>query len=152
MDTHGNTMDFSWSIPWIYHGYLIIDHGFVISTMKNPWNSHGFSMYFPWSIEGISSWFFEYGHRKTWVFHGSDHGVYWNNHGFPMSLPCSGFPQSGKKSGKKIFFQDHGKVMEFCYKSVKMSFFEEVRENQSWSGNFLFYILIFYFYFENFHP
>ena len=31
--------------------------------------------------------------------------------------------------------------MEFCYKSVKMSFFEEVRENQSWSGNFL----IFYF-------
>ena len=88
---HGNTMDFSWSIPWIYHGYLIIDHGFVISTMhymKNPWNSHGFPMYFPSSIDGISSWFFEYGHRNTWVFHGSDHGFPWNNHGFPKSLPC----------------------------------------------------------------
>ena len=85
---HGNTMDFSWSILWIYHGYLIIDHGFVISTMKNAWTCHGLSMYFPWSIDGISSWFFEYGHRKTWVFHGSDHGFPWNNHGFPMSLPC----------------------------------------------------------------
>ena len=31
--------------------------------------------------------------------------------------------------------------MEFCYKSVKMSFFEKVRENQSWSGNFLCFIL-----------
>ena len=53
---------------------------------------------------------------------------------------------------EKIFFQDHGKVREFCYKSVKMSFFETVRENQSWSGNVLFFIFIFYFYFENFHP
>ena len=35
-DMHGNTMDFSRSVPWIYHGYLIIDHGFVISAMKNP--------------------------------------------------------------------------------------------------------------------
>ena len=55
----------------------------------------------------------------------------------------AGLPQSGKKSWKKIFFQDHGKVMEFCYKSVKMSFFEKVRENRFWSGNFLFFILIF---------
>ena len=64
MDTHGNTMDFSWSIPWIYHRYLRIDHGFVTYTMKIPWNSHGFSMYFPWSIDGISAGCFEYGHRK----------------------------------------------------------------------------------------
>ena len=77
-------MDFSWSIPWIYHGYLIIDHGFVISTMKNPWVFH----VFPMVNRNISSCFFEYGHRKTWVFHGSDHGFPWNNHGFPMSLPC----------------------------------------------------------------
>ena len=64
MDTHGNTMDFSWSVPWSYHGYLTIDHGFAISTMINPWNSHGFFMYFPWSIDRISSGGFEYGHRK----------------------------------------------------------------------------------------
>ena len=44
---------------------------------------------------------------------------------------------------KKI--QDHGKVREFCYKSVKKSFFEKVRENQSWSGNF--YLFIFFFTF-----
>ena len=48
-----------------------------------------------------------------------------------------GLPQSWKKSGKKLFFQDHGKVREFCLQSVKMSNFEKVRENQSWSGNFL---------------
>ena len=59
------------------------------------------------------------------------------------SIP-SGLPQSGKKSGKKIFFQDHGKVMEFCYKSVKISFFEKVRENQSWSGNFFFFVFLFF--------
>ena len=41
--------------------------------------------------------------------------------------------------------------MEFCYKSVKMSLFEKVRENQSWAGNFLIFILSFEFYFENFH-
>ena len=64
----------------------------------------------------------------------------------------SGLPQSGKKSGNKIVSQDHGKVMEFWYKSVKMSFFEKVRENQYWSGNFLFFIWIFQFYFESFHP
>ena len=63
-----------------------------------------------------------------------------------------GCHSQGKSQGKKFFFQDHGKVMEFCYKSVKMSFFEKVRENQSWSGNFLFFIFIFLFYFENFHP
>ena len=51
---------------------------------------------------------------------------------------------------EKIFFQDHGKVMEFCYKSVKMSFFEKVRENQSCSGNFLFFILIFSFVLKTF--
>ena len=34
-------------------------------------------------------------------------------------------------------FQDHGKVREFSLQSVKMSNFEKVRENQSWSGNFL---------------
>ena len=55
----------------------------------------------------------------------------------------AGLPQSGKKSGKKIF-QDHGKVMKFCYKSVKMSFFEKVRESQSWSGNFFFIFFLFF--------
>ena len=69
-------MDFSWSIPWIYHGYLIIDHGFVISTMKNPWNSHGFSMYFLWSIDGISSGFLS---------------MAIEGHGYPMDLTM-GFP------------------------------------------------------------
>ena len=39
-----------------------------------------------------------------------------------------------------MFFQDHGKVMEFCYKSVKMNW-----ENQSWLGNFLFLFLFFSF-------
>ena len=73
-----------------------------------------------------------------------------NESSWAVATLNSGLPQSGKKSGKKIFFQDHGKVMEFCYKSVKMSFFENVRESQSWSGNFL--IFNFYFYFENFRP
>ena len=41
-----------------------------------------------------------------------------------------------EKVMEKIFFQDHGKVREFCLQSVKMSNFEKVRENQSWSGNF----------------
>ena len=40
--------------------------------------------------------------------------------------------------------------MEFCYKSVKMSFFEKVRENQSWSGNFVFFILNFKSYLRTF--
>ena len=67
-----------------------------------------------------------------------------------------GCHSQGKRSGKKIFFQDHGKVREFCYKSVKISFFEKVRENQSWSGKFFNFLLILftciYFYLENFHP
>ena len=41
-----------------------------------------------------------------------------------------------EKVMEKIFFQDHGKVREFCLQWVKMSNFEKVRENQSWSGNF----------------
>ena len=40
--------------------------------------------------------------------------------------------------------------MEFCYKSVKMSLFENVRENQSWSGNFLFLFLFFSFILKTF--
>ena len=51
----------------------------------------------------------------------------------------SGLPQSGKKKS----FQDHGKVREFCCKLVKMSFFEKVRENQSWSGNFFYFLFLF---------
>ena len=49
-----------------------------------------------------------------------------------MEKSCHG---QGKSQGK-IFFQDHGKVREFCYKSVKKSFVDKVRENQSWSGIF----------------
>ena len=64
MDSHGNTMEFSWSLRWIFHGFLGLDHGFIISTMQKPWNTHGFSMYFPWSIHGISCGVFEYGHGK----------------------------------------------------------------------------------------
>ena len=65
MDIRGNTMDYSWSIPWI----VGIRSRFVKSTIKNPWNSHGFSMYFPWSIHGISSVFF-----NPWDFHGQIDG------------------------------------------------------------------------------
>ena len=36
----------------------------------------------------------------------------------------------------EFFFQDHGKVREFYLQSVKMSNFEKVRENRSWSGIF----------------
>ena len=59
---------------------------------------------------------------------------------FSQSLrsDTTGLPQSGKKSGKKIFFQDHGKVMEFCYKSVKISFFEKVRKIGLGQGIFYF--------------
>ena len=41
-----------------------------------------------------------------------------------------------EKVREKKIIQDHGKVREFCLQSVKMSNFENVGENQSWSGNF----------------
>ena len=115
MDIHRNTMNCSWSIPWNFHGILEYGYAFVISTMDNPWKTHGFSMYFPWLIHGISSgvlsmaiektWvfhekpmdfhsqydgFLKYGHAVPWKSYGSDHGFPWNTskHGFPMSLPC----------------------------------------------------------------
>ena len=107
-------MDFSWSIPWSFHGILEYGHAFVIST-------HGFSMYFSWSTHGISSGVLSMAIEKTWVFHenpmdfhgqynkfskyghavprktyGSDHGFPWNtgNHGFTMSCHVIffGFP------------------------------------------------------------
>ena len=49
-----------------------------------------------------------------------------------------------EKVREKIFFQDHGKVREFCYKSVKMGFLEKVRENQSWSGKFFYFLFLFF--------
>ena len=75
--THGCSMDFSWSIPWIYHGYLIIDHGFVISTMKNPWYSHAYPCVF------------------SWIFYGTDHGSSMGTeplilHGKRMEYFCKG--------------------------------------------------------------
>ena len=95
--------------------FLECGHAFVISTMENPWKTHGFSMYFPWLIHEISSgvlgmaiekaWVFhekpmdfhgqydgfsKYGHAVPWKTYGSDHWFPWNtsNHGFPMSVPC----------------------------------------------------------------
>ena len=77
-----NSMD----LPWIFDNRPWFCYIYYEKSMEQPWEQPWLSMYFPWSIDGISSWFFEYGHRKTWVFHGSDHGFPWNNHGFPMSL------------------------------------------------------------------
>ena len=45
-----------------------------------------------------------------------------------------------------IMDNDNGKVREFCYKSVKMNFVEKVRENQFWSGKFLYFIIFVLFF------
>ena len=44
--------------------------------------------------------------------------------------------QGCHSQGKKIFFQDHGKVREFCYKSVKIRFFEKSGKISLGQGNF----------------
>ena len=48
-----------------------------------------------------------------------------------------------EKVREKNIFSRSWKSHGICYKSVKMSFFEKVRESQSWSGNFFILILIF---------
>ena len=48
-------------------------------------------------------------------------------------LAFSGYPRSGKKSGKKIFFQGQGIFREFCNKSGNFGIKHKVREK---SGNF----------------
>ena len=60
MDIRRNTMDFSWSIPWRFHGISEYGHAFVISTTDNPWVFHVFPMVNTWDL----LWGFEYGHGK----------------------------------------------------------------------------------------
>ena len=67
MYIHGNTIDFSWSVPWSFHGILEYGHAFIISSMEHPW--HGFSMYFPWLIHVFSSRVLSVAIEKICVFH-----------------------------------------------------------------------------------
>ena len=58
----GIHMGLSWSIPGgQYHGFSM---DFWVVTMVLLYLLYRFSRYFPWSIHGISSGVFEYGHRK----------------------------------------------------------------------------------------
>ena len=51
--------------------------------------------------------------------------------GGKLRYPCNKTRRVATVKELDKVFQDHVQVREFCYKSVKMSFFEKVRENQS---------------------
>ena len=64
-----NTWDFLWGFEY--------GHRKDVYSTKNQWDFHG-------QYDGFS----KNGHAVPWKTYGSDHGYPWNNHGFPIRLPC----------------------------------------------------------------